>query len=171
MSSEACAAKSTFCPNEWCRGVNRRRTKFFKTPKTGGERTLQMNRERRIAAIRQRRDLSLEVVNMLVWTAYFLVTFVYLSVNDMEGNNILKEALIVYASYAISAALYIWEIVNMTVGSAMKSLRSYIALLFTLIIAFPVRVLLHGICGYCEFAKRECIRINHLEMTRRKERP
>lgn len=130
-----------------------------------------MNKENKIALIRQRRDLSLEVVSWIAWSVYFLVSFTYLAVNDVKGNDILGKALVVYASYAATALLYVLESTKTKVGYAMKTIRSYIALVITLLVAFPARTLCYGFVGYCNYAKRECKRIIHLEMTRREERP
>lgn len=130
-----------------------------------------MNNRRGVALIRRRRDVSLEVLCWLVWTIYFVASFACLSVKEMEGLDVLGAACVVYTSYAVGALLYAMETLDYKLGLKIKSIRSYTALVITLIIAFPIRVLLYGIAGYWEYAKRECKRISILEVSRWKERP
>ena len=130
-----------------------------------------MNNKRGVALIRQQRDTSLEMMSWLLWSVYFLISFTYLSVNDVAGNDILGLACVVYASYAVTFLFMVLESVDYKWGLRIKSFRSYSALIITLVIAFPVRALLHGITGYWAYAKRECKRISRLETTRKKERP
>ena len=130
-----------------------------------------MNNSRGVALIRRRRDISLEVLCWFVWTIYFVASFAYLSAKEMEGLDVLGAACVVYTSYAVGALLYAMETLNYKLGLKMKSIRSYTALVITLIIAFPFRFLLYGIAGYWEYAKRECKRISILEVSRWKERP
>ena len=130
-----------------------------------------MNNRRGVALIRRRRDVSLEVLCWLVWTIYFVASFACLSVKEMEGLDVLGAACVVYTSYAVGALLYAMETLHYKLGLRMKSIRSYTALVITLIIAFPIRVLLYGISGYWEYAKRECRRISIMEVSRWKERP
>lgn len=130
-----------------------------------------MNNRRGVAQIRHRRDVSLEILCWFVWTIYFVTSFACLSVKEMKGLDVLGAACVVYTSYAVGALLYTMETLNYKLGLKMKSIRSYTALVITLIIAFPIRVLLYGISGYWEYAKRECKRISILEVSRWKERP
>ena len=130
-----------------------------------------MNNRRGVARIRHRRDVSLDILCWFVWTIYFVASFACLSVKEMEGLDVLGAACVVYASYAVGALLYEMETLHYKLGLRMKSIRSYTALVITLIIAFPIRVLLYGISGYWEYAKRECRRISIMEVSRWKERP
>lgn len=130
-----------------------------------------MNNRRGVARIRHRRDVSIEILCWFVWTIYFVASFACLSVKEMEGLDVLGAACVVYASYAVGALLYAMETLHYKLGLRMKSIRSYTALVITLIIAFPIRVLLYGISGYWEYAKRECRRISIMEVSRWKERP
>lgn len=130
-----------------------------------------MNNRRGVARIRHRRDVSLEILCWFVWTIYFVASFACLSVKEMEGLDVLGAACVVYTSYAVGALLYAMETLHYKLGLRMKSIRSYTALVITLIIAFPIRVLLYGISGYWEYAKRECRRISIMEVSRWKERP
>ena len=130
-----------------------------------------MNNRRGVALIRRRRDYSLDVLRWFVWTIYFVASFAYLSVKEMEGLDVLGAACIVYTSYALGALLYAMESLDYKLGLKIKSIRSYTALVITLIIAFPIRVMLFGITGYWEYAQRECKRISILEVSRWKERP
>ena len=130
-----------------------------------------MNNRRGVARIRHRRDVSLEILCWFVWTIYFVASFACLSVKEMEGLDVLGAACVVYTSYAVGALLYAMETLHYKLGLRMKSIRSYTALVITLIIAFPIRVLLYGISGYWEYAKRECRRISIMEVSRLKERP
>ena len=130
-----------------------------------------MNNRRGVARIRHRRDVSLEILCWFVWTIYFVASFACLSVKEMEGLDVLGAACVVYTSYAVGALLYAMETLDYKLGLKIKSIRSYTALVITLIIAFPIRVLLYGISGYWEYAKRECRRISIMEVSRWKERP
>lgn len=130
-----------------------------------------MNNRRGVARIRHRRDVSIEILCWFVWTIYFVASFACLSVKEMEGLDVLGAACVVYTSYAVGALLYAMETLHYKLGLRMKSIRSYTALVITLIIAFPIRVLLYGISGYWEYAKRECRRISIMEVSRWKERP
>ena len=130
-----------------------------------------MNNRRGVARIRHRRDVSLDILCWFVWTIYFVASFACLSVKEMEGLDVLGAACVVYTSYAVGALLYAMETLHYKLGLRMKSIRSYTALVITLIIAFPIRVLLYGISGYWEYAKRECRRISIMEVSRWKERP
>lgn len=130
-----------------------------------------MNNRRGVARIRHRRDVSLEGMCWFVWKIYFVASFAYLSVKEMEGLDVLGAAGIVYTSYALGALLYAMELLDYKLGLKIKSIRSYTALVITLIIAFPIRFILFGIAGYWEYAKRECKRISILEVSRWKERP
>ena len=130
-----------------------------------------MNNRRGVARIRHRRDVSLEILCWFVWTIYCVASFACLSVKEMEGLDVLGAACVVYTSYAVGALLYAMETLHYKLGLRMKSIRSYTALVITLIIAFPIRVLLYGISGYWEYAKRECRRISIMEVSRWKERP
>lgn len=130
-----------------------------------------MNNKRGIALIRQKRDMSLVVMNWLAWSVYFLISFTYLSVNDVAGNDILVQACVIYGSYALTFLFVGLEGMSYKWETRIKSFRSYSALIITLLLAFPVRVLLHGMTGYWAYVKRECKRISKLETTRKKERP
>ena len=82
-----------------------------------------MNNRRGVALIRRRRDYSLDVLRWFVWTIYFVASFAYLSVKEMEGLDVLGAACIVYTSYALGALLYAMESLDYKLGLKIKSIN------------------------------------------------
>lgn len=128
-----------------------------------------MNKRDVCAKIRRRRDLFLETARLWVELLYFIVSYVMLCSAELRGKDVFTASIIFYVSYFLLFAVEVLSFMYVRVQVVLIMITSIIGLWVQLILALPLRLLLHGIEGYAKYARHEIKRIFRMERQRIKE--